>query len=688
MGHASRGLVEGLTQAWQDHRWTDVTLVGGDGVEIRAHRIVLACVSPMLAQAFESDLATLVNDDSLILCPDVSSSQLEALLEPMYLGGHHPVILDDTIGAVLGIEPPFFTLKSPQPTTMWTHANQEDHEPMESPILPETPEDPVSLRLSARYRFAGSTAVCRACEKTYQYRGTKSDGILSRHIKRHHPEIYDEPEEGNHRSESERENNDDVIEKTESDAEFDFVRSCFDITGSKASCKLCSRRPISIAGGLKALRQHVTSKHPHLLTESGPIQFLVLSDQSIQCQGCWKKLDVLEDRDQVLRVHQKECAPRSQEPGKENVSDPSLILLRSYFLPSTGSESSLTCNVCLKEFEVTEKNYQKLERHLCCAHTDLYEEYVRKRDELASIEKEAAAKIFSKISGFFESDSESDRVQSCKECGQVVKLKSDDDTRSLAIHVKQKHLDLLTEWLTESAFSPDEFDKLINQRGKQSRKKLAVDDDPLNRTCTQCSKVFSRTINLQLHMAAVHSGNRPFKCDTCDATFSRKETYMRHGHVNNRPFLCSVCGNTYARRHIRDIHERAHFGDKRYGCSFCNKRFVTNQKKTNHERTHTGEKPFGCDICGKRFAQKHQLTTHSRIHTGERPFKCENCHRMFRHLTTRARHNCVGFLDNLQQFVLQGQKDTDTVQTIEIFPGEGEDESDQVIVRTDGLQSI
>jgi len=168
--------------------------------------------------------------------------------------------------------------------------------------------------------------------------------------------------------------------------------------------------------------------------------------------------------------------------------------------------------------------------------------------------------------------------------------------------------------------------------------KLSAD----GKTCGDCGKVYVSRSSCRLHWRAVHSGLRPFECEKCGNTFTRKDSYDSHMtmHENSQPFMCSDCGKTFNRRHARDQHERAHRGDFRFACSFCGRKFLSGQQMRGHERTHTGEKPFQCSQCGRQFVQKHQLVTHFRTHTGEKPYQCSKCKQWFKHLSSRRNHKC------------------------------------------------
>jgi len=150
-------------------------------------------------------------------------------------------------------------------------------------------------------------------------------------------------------------------------------------------------------------------------------------------------------------------------------------------------------------------------------------------------------------------------------------------------------------------------------------------------TCLDCGKSFARESSLQAH-ATIHTGERPYHCESCGKTFRLKyilELHKNTVHSEDRPFACELCGKLFKLRMKLDEHMRTHTGVRPHACETCGARFASKSDVKKHLRFHTGEKPFKCATCGKFFHTSSNLKTHELTHSGAKPFHCQFCGKLF-----------------------------------------------------------
>ncbi|XP_064292981.1 zinc finger protein 808-like [Plodia interpunctella] len=109
--------------------------------------------------------------------------------------------------------------------------------------------------------------------------------------------------------------------------------------------------------------------------------------------------------------------------------------------------------------------------------------------------------------------------------------------------------------------------------------------------CPECGKVFSRKIRMTNHVLAVHRKNTKHRCDICNKTFCsaysakthRKYTHEKEQKPKNK--FCDICGRGFNTNRILNNHRRTHTGERPYSCPHCPATFAQRVAMRTHAKT-------------------------------------------------------------------------------------------------------
>lgn len=115
--------------------------------------------------------------------------------------------------------------------------------------------------------------------------------------------------------------------------------------------------------------------------------------------------------------------------------------------------------------------------------------------------------------------------------------------------------------------------------------------DVLRHMCEQCGYRTRILGNLKVHKRR-HTGEKPFRCDICNASFVARYQLTTHFE-----------------RHM-DTDQRRN----RYMCRECNVGFLSARALYHHKPLHAQVKQYKCGICEKSYAQAAGYAQHKRWH--------------------------------------------------------------------------
>ncbi|XP_049790776.1 zinc finger protein 595-like isoform X1 [Schistocerca nitens] len=206
----------------------------------------------------------------------------------------------------------------------------------------------------------------------------------------------------------------------------------------------------------------------------------------------------------------------------------------------------------------------------------------------------------------------------CKQCGHFFPK-----AQTLKIHMKRHR--------GERDFSCANCDYRTYTKAELERHSTVHTDHTDDRTfvCHHCGKVYAVYKSLQEHIRSVHEQSSMHVCEECGFTTCRAaylQVHIRTVHLGNyNSHVCPVCDAHVKQRNAFLEHMRSHTGDRPFRCDKCSASFACSARLTVHQKSVHGPRTYQCSTCSKAFQTKHHLERHQVIHTKKRPFKCPYC---------------------------------------------------------------
>jgi len=160
---------------------------------------------------------------------------------------------------------------------------------------------------------------------------------------------------------------------------------------------------------------------------------------------------------------------------------------------------------------------------------------------------------------------------------------------------------------------------------------LATEHRSQPSVCPECSKPFRTDQGLLGHRLKVHNIGEGYMCEFCPyktVKMTHLQSHMKNHSDCPKPYVCNECGASFSRKdslsnHVKYRHEGVtYYCDQ---CSFSTTRGIKSFK-LHMNKEHLGLIFAKCDKCGQKFKSRYALRTHmATIHGSGKYFSCPKC---------------------------------------------------------------
>ena len=170
------------------------------------------------------------------------------------------------------------------------------------------------------------------------------------------------------------------------------------------------------------------------------------------------------------------------------------------------------------------------------------------------------------------------------------------------------------EQLQTHTCGPDEADALLSKT-KDTERAVVGDGEKLELSLSP-SQQLSLGNNVTTGLALQESVIVP----RLSAMKNESSASMASGENPVKPFKCDDCNASFTKSTSLKSHSLKHSGEKKYKCEHCAKTFFSSSSLKIHVRVHTGDRPFKCKECPRKFSDPSNFNKHKRWHAKQKGF--------------------------------------------------------------------